>query len=349
MSQPGGLAPVVEDVTTGPAVGGGAKAGVDAPDVLQRTASWIARYRATVLVYVLLVMLVLYATHASPTFWTTANLESLLQQSIPLGLAALGELIVIIAGGIDMSIGMIARLSAVAAGVYLTAGHSAVALGLLLGVAVGVGAGLVNGAIITVSGANPFIVTLGSFGIFEGLSLAVTAGSTGLMPASVLDIYTATFHGFPISCIAMALVWLAVAGVLRYTQFGRHLYAVGGSPAVAQLAGIHVARVRIGAYVISGVFGSLAGLFLLAQSGVGNNSIGTNLEFAAIVAVTLGGASLFGGRGTIVGTLGAVLLLTTTLDVFQVLNIDSSYQNVFQGAVILCAIGFYSRERSQRR
>jgi ribose transport system permease protein len=304
----------------------------------------LAKYRAVVLVYALLVGLVVYASLASDTFWTTGNLESLLQQSIPLGLAAIGELVVIIAGGIDMSIGMIARLSALLTAVYLQNGTTPLLVGLLIGVAVGIGAGLCNGAIITVSGANPFIVTLGTFGIIEGLCLAVTAGSTALMPTSYLNLYTATIHGFPTACVVMAGLWLVVALFLRSTQFGRHLYAVGGSAAVAQLAGIRVRRVRLGAYAISGLFGALAGLFLLAQSGVGNNTLGANLEFAAIVAVTLGGASLFGGRGTVVGTIGAVLLLTATLDVFQVLQIDSSYQNVFEGGVILCAIAFYSRD-----
>jgi ribose transport system permease protein len=312
--------------------------------VWRRVMSAVSTYRTTAMVYVLLAALVVYAANASPYFWTEGNLKSLLQQSIPLGLVAIGQLIVILAGGIDMSIGMTARMSALFVGVQLESGTTPVFIGILLGILVGVAAGFCNGVIVTFSGANPFIVTLGTFGIFEGVCLAITSGSTGLMPVEFRQIYTASVGGFPASVLAMLGVWILAGLFLRYTQFGRQLFAVGGSASAAQLAGIPIRRVRIGAYVLSGVFGSMAGLYLLAQSGVANNVIGVNLEFASIVAVTLGGASLFGGRGGVVGTIGAVLLLTTTLDVFQVLNIDPSYQNVFQGAVILCAIGIYTRK-----
>jgi ribose/xylose/arabinose/galactoside ABC-type transport system permease subunit len=309
----------------------------------RRAAAAASSYRSTALVYVLLVAMVIYAATASPYFWTGDNLKSLLQLSIPLGLVAIGQLVVVLAGGIDMSIGMIARLSALCVGVSLQGGTTPVFVGILFGIAVGVAAGLGNGVVVTLTGANPFIVTLGTFGIIEGICLAITSGSTGLMPIEFRQIYTATVGGFPSSVVVMVGVWVLAALFLRYTQLGRHLFAVGGSAAAAQLAGVPVRRVRIGSYAISGLFGSLAGLFLLAQSGVANNVIGVNLEFASIVAVTLGGASLFGGRGGVVGTIGAVLLLTTTLDVFQLLDIDPNYQNVFQGAVILCAIGIYTR------
>lgn len=348
MKKTGQLAPAVPREVTHPASVPRESAPVPDSHFLRRTRSGLSQHKTTVLVYGLLVILIAYASAASPNFWTPSNFRSLLQQSIPLGLVALGQLVVVIAGGVDMSIGMIARLSALLTGVYLEAGTAPVVVGLLIGVAVGVGVGVCNGAIVTMTGANPFIVTLGAFGVLEGICLAVTAGSTGLMPPGFRQIYTASISGIPLSIIAMIGVWLLMAVFLRFTALGRHFYAVGGSAPIANLAGIRVWRVRLGAYVISGVFGALAGLFLLAQSGVANNVIGTNLEFASIVAVTLGGASLFGGRGTIVGTIGAVLLLTTILDVFQVLNVDTNYQNVFQGAVILCAIAVYSRKGSLR-
>jgi ribose/xylose/arabinose/galactoside ABC-type transport system permease subunit len=170
----------------------------------------------------------------------------------------------------------------------------------------------------------------------------VTQTSTALVPPRFQQIYTASVGGFPIAVLVMAAIWVLAYLFLKLMPLGRDLYAVGGGTQVARSAGIRVHRVRLLAYVISGALGAVAGLFLLAQSGVGNNTIAANLEFQSIVAVALGGASLFGGLGTIAGTLGAVLLLTVVTDVFQLSSISTYYQNVFQGGVILVAVLLYA-------
>jgi ribose transport system permease protein len=241
-----------------------------------------------------------------------------------------------------MSVGMVGRLSALLAAVVLEALPGATPLALIVGVLVGLLVGAVNGAIITLTGAAPFIVTLGMFGAIEGLCLAVTQTSTALVPPRFQQIYTASVGGFPIAVLVMAAIWVLAYLFLKLMPLGRDLYAVGGGTQVARSAGIRVHRVRLLAYVISGALGAVAGLFLLAQSGVGNNTIAANLEFQSIVAVALGGASLFGGLGTIAGTLGAVLLLTVVTDVFQLSSISTYYQNVFQGGVILVAVLLYA-------
>jgi ribose transport system permease protein len=297
----------------------------------------------TVIIYTILIVLCVYTGIRSPDFRTTTNIETLLDQSVPLGLVAIGQLVVILTGGLDMSIGLVGRLSALVAAVVMQAHVGAVVPAILLAIGIGIAIGTTNGLIISATGAVPFIVTLGMFGVLEGVCLAVTQTSTSLVPTSVLEIYTTSVHGLPVAVIVMAGVWLLAFAFLRYTPIGRHFYATGGDSYVARTAGIRIHRTRIVAYAISGLLGAIAGLFLLSQSGVANNSIAANLEFQSIVAVALGGASLFGGSGNVAGTLGAVLLLTVVTDVFQVLQINPYYQNVFQGGVILVAIALYAQ------
>lgn len=309
----------------------------------RRVRQFVARSTvSTAIIYIVLVVLCAYTAIRSPQFRSAANVETLLEQSIPLGLAAIGQLCVIVTGGLDMSVGMVGRLAALLAAVFLETQPGATPVALIIGLAAGIGIGLVNGIVITSTGAVPFIVTLGMFGVLEGVSLAVTQTSTSLVPPRYQHIYTSSIHGFPIAVIVMAVIWVLAYLFLRFMPLARDFYAIGGDPQVARTAGIRVHRVRIAAYIICAALGALAGLFLLAQSGVGNNSIAANLEFQSIVAVALGGASLFGGSGSVVGTLGAVLLLTCVTDVFQVLQISTYYQNVFQGGVILIAVLLYA-------
>lgn len=303
---------------------------------------------ATVVIFLMLIALWVYAGIRSDDFRSAANISSLLEQSIPLGLAAIGQLVVILSGGFDISIGMIARFVALLAAVVMQSNHAAIVPMIIIGLVVGAMIGALNGLIITATGAAPFMVTLGMFGVLEGASLAVTQSSTNLVPFAFLDIYTASVRQLPIAVIAMAGIWLIVAGMLRFTWFGRDVYAIGGGGDVARVAGIHVHRTRVLVYSLSGLFGAAAGLFLLSRTGVGNNSIATNLEFQSIVAVALGGASLFGGRGNVLGTLGAVLLLTSVNDIFQILAINPYYENIFQGGIILAAIILYTQDRTPR-
>lgn len=301
----------------------------------------------TLTIYAILVILCVYTGIRAPDFRAVANIETLLEQSIPLGLAAIGQLVVILTGGLDMSIGLIGRLAALVTAVTLQTHVGAMFPVILLALGIGIAIGATNGLIITATGAVPFIVTLGTFGVLAGVCLAVTQTTTNLVPSAFLEIYTRAVHGLPIAVIVMAAIWILAFAFLRYAPIGRHFYAIGGDAYVARTAGIRVHRTLIVAYAVSGLLGALAGLFLLAQSGVGNNSIATNLEFQSIVAVALGGASLFGGSGSVAGTLGAVLLLTTATDAFQVLQINTYYQNVFQGGVILIAIALYARPDRQ--
>lgn len=298
------------------------------------------RHGAVIFIYFLTLALFVVAASISPSFRQFSNITDILRQSIVLGLVTVGQSFVLIGGGIDMSVGMSARVVGLLVAVMLGTTMAPV-LVILLGIACGMAVGLVNGVVITRTGAAPFIVTLGMFSVLQGLALAITSGPTNLAPNWLLGTYSNSISEVPYAVLVMAVVWLFSWVVLNRTRFGRDVYAVGGSQQVARLAAIKVDRTQIKTYVISGIFAALAGMFLLAQSGVGDPNMANGLEFQSIVAAAIGGVSVFGGRGSVVGAAGAVLLITLTDNIFNFLNISGNYQNLTFGVIVLIGVATY--------
>jgi ribose transport system permease protein len=230
-------------------------------------------------------------------------------------------------------------------------GHSSmIAPAVATALGIGAGVGLVNGLVVTRLNAAPFIVTFGTATILRGVALTVSTAPVGLAADSFLRLYDGTvavpFYGdVPDSVLGAAALWLVAWALLARTRFGRRVYAVGGDDEVARVSGIHVGRIRIAAYVVSGLLAGAAGLYALATSGIGDPSAGDGLEFDAVTAVALGGTSLYGGAGGIAGTLGGVLLLALIDNVFNLLQISSWYQGMLEGAIILAAVALYRQRR----
>ena len=292
-------------------------------------------------IYALVVLVGAGAAIYSERFRDPANLTNILRQTIVLGLLAIGQSLVILAGGIDMSIALIGRLSTLIVAASF-AGKDALILPLIaLGLGIGAVLGAVNGLIITRVYASPFIVTFGMFSILSGISLAIASGPVGTIPPSYLNIYDASIGSLPISVVAMALIWFAAWVLTSRTQFGRALYAVGGSQRVAHLSAVPVSRTLVIAYILSGLCGAAGGLFILARTGVGDPKMADGLEFQSIVAVALGGISLSGGRGSILGTLGGVLLLGVVANMFNILQVDSFLQQLILGLIVLITVATY--------
>jgi ribose transport system permease protein len=299
-----------------------------------------------VLIYALVVVVAVGAGFYSERFRDPSNLTNVLRQTIVLGLLAIGQSIVILAGGIDMSIALIGRLSTLIVAV-LFGGNDALILPLLaLGLALGAGLGLVNGLIITRVYASPFIVTFGMFSILNGISLAIASSPVGKIPPSYLTIYDASLGPVPISVLGMAVLWAGAWLLTSRTRFGRALYAVGGSQRVARLAAVNVSRTMVVAYILSGLLGAVGGLFILARTGVGDPKMADGLEFQSIVAVALGGISLSGGRGSVLGTLGGVLLLGVVANMFNILQVDSFFQQLILGLVVLITVATYRTQKA---
>ncbi|MCU1615048.1 MAG: ribose transporter permease [Frankiales bacterium] len=311
------------------------------------TVSAVRRHGAVLFIYSLVVILLIAASAVSSDFRQPSNLIDVLRQSIVLGLVTIGQTYVLLAGGIDMSVGMTSRV--VALGTAVAMSHTLIHpyVLILLGLIGGGLIGFLNGRLITGLGAAPFIVTLGMMGALAGTALAISGGGpTDAVPDFFLAAYDASMGPIPVAVLVMAVIWLVAWFVLSRTRFGRNIYAVGGSTAVARLAAIDVRRTQTSTYVIAGVLSAAAGLFLLARSGVGDPSLGGNLEFQSIVAAAIGGISLYGGRGSLVGSLGAVLLVSLSSNVMNMLHVSAYYQDLALGVIVLLGVAVYRPRRS---
>lgn len=312
----------------------------------QRFLRWVRRNMAVVLIYGLMIILVSLASFFSETFRDPANITDVLRQSIVLGLATIGQVVVMLAGGIDMSVGMTARVVGLGTAVAMTTLGVPPLLALPAGLLAGALIGLINGALVARFSAQPFIVTLGAMGVLYGVALAISDGPTKLVPFAVMMIYETSLGPVPAAVLVMALIWLAAWWVLRTTRFGRSVYAVGGSPGVARLAGLNGSKTIMLAYALSGMMSAAAGLFLLSRSGVGNPNMAFGLEFESIVAAAIGGVSLYGGRGSLIGALGAVLLISVVSNLFDLFQFSAYYQDLALGLIVVLAVAFHRTDRS---
>lgn len=317
-----------------------------------RSRKWSAflRNNASLLfIYGLILVVGFYAATMAENFRTLSNMANIMRQTILLGMIAIGQSVVILTGGIDFSVAMIARVVALTVATIFAAQQSNPALIaplILLGIALGVSLGAVNGLLITRTHANPFIITFGIASILRGISLAIATTPIRGIPKEYLRIYDAKIGVIPINVIVMGLIWIAAWLFLNRSRLGRALYAVGGSERVARLSAIPVNRTLMAAYMFSAFCASIAGLFILSRSGVGDPITAEGMDFQSVVAVALGGISLYGGRGSLWGTLGGVLLLTMMSNVFNILQVNIYVQQLFLGLIVLIAVAVYKSPRS---
>lgn len=293
-------------------------------------------------VWLLVLALVIVAAIASDDFRTDRNLANVARQAVVLSLVAMGQLVVVLTGGVDLSLGMVVRLTAIATAVVV-GGNDAMALpAVLASLALGVLVGLINGTVVTRLRVPPFIATFGMLAVLQGLLLVVASTPQGKSGKLLSDLWAWQALG-PIHAVVIgtAILWLALHLVLTRTVWGRHLYAVGGDERIARQSGIRVKAVKVSAYVVAACFAALAGVVTAARSGVGDPNAGLGLEFESLAAVVIGGASLAGGRGRVIGVLGGVVLLTLIGNVFNLVGIDVWYQQLLKGGLILLGAAAY--------
>jgi ribose/xylose/arabinose/galactoside ABC-type transport system permease subunit len=305
----------------------------------------LRRHASTLIVYGLILVLGVYASLLSPNFLTERNIFNVLRTAAFLGTVAIGETLVIISGGIDLSAGSVIKLAVLMSAILMDGKPENIAVAIAATLAMGAVVGLINGFLIAKARIAPFIVTLGAYSILRGVSYTVTTKPVGRASPSFLRLYDLKFGPVPLLVIFLVLLIGAGIFMLRRTAFGRYLYAVGGNEQVARLSGIRIDRVKIGVYMLCSTLAALTGLLYLARSGVGDPVVGDGAELQAITAVILGGTSLFGGQGGLVGTLGGVLLMGLTNNVLVLLNISSWYQELIQGLIIVGAVALYKQQR----
>lgn len=312
---------------------------------------WLAfvRNNATILlIYFFIILLIGTGSFISDRFLTTSNMVNILRQSIVLGLLAIGQSAVLLTGGMDISQEMVARLVGLVVATLFAAsdGNPMLILPLLLlGTGIGTILGGLNGLLITRTHAVPFIITFGVSFILRGINLAISTTPIRGIPDAYLTIYDAKIGIVPVNVIVMALVWYLAWLFTTRTRLGRSIYATGGSERIAKLSAIRTNHSVVWVYVLSSGFAALAGLFLLARTGVGDPTAAEGMTFQAIVASAIGGISLYGGRGSILGTLGGVLLLTLLSNFFNLMQVNIFYQQLLLGAIVLIAVAAYKSKR----
>jgi ribose transport system permease protein len=293
-----------------------------------------------------------YLTVATDTFLTTTNITNMLRAFSWIAIAAFGECLVILTAGIDLSVGSNMALSGLGAALLLTNGVP-VPWAVLGGMAVGTLMGLINGILVTRFQLPAFIATLGTLSIARGITFGATAGwpVRGLPKEfNLLGQYDIFFGGWgvPIPVIVMLVLAILTSLFLGRTVNGRHIYAVGGNEEAARVSGINTRRLKVGVYTASGLFAAIGGILMTARLGVAAPTAATGYELDIIAAVVIGGVSLFGGEGTILGVLIGAALMQTIRTGLNLLGFPTYWQPAAIGAVIILAIIFDQWQKRRR-
>jgi ribose transport system permease protein len=295
-------------------------------------------------VWIIVALVMVASAVTSDIFLTQLNISNLLGQMLMLGFAAMGETVAVLAGSIDLSVGSMAKLTALLTP-GLVKGNAALVLPVVgLMVLLGALVGLINGLLITRLRVHPFIVTLGMFSILRGLAFGYSTEPKGEIPTSIVNSMYLGVGPLPGPFILFVVIAVLVAFVLQRTTFGKRIYAVGGDREIARMAGINTDRTLVAVMVISATFAALAGVMQGLRTGVGSPTAAEGLELSAITAVVIGGSSLFGGRGRLIGTLGGVFLLALVDNALNLTGVSSFYQDLVRGLVIVIAVAVFIRK-----
>jgi len=300
--------------------------------------------------YPLLILLALlvFASLTSDAFLTGRNLENLVLQTSVAGIVALAQFVVVVTGGIDISVGSVLGLSCVlCAGVF---SGSSVLVAVLVALVVGALLGAVNGTLIAFRGLEPFIVTLGMLALGRGLVYAYTEG-VPVRPAApaFTAVGAATFAGVPVLGWIWVLLAVGMAFLLRRTVFGRRVFAIGSRREAAQAAGIPVRGTLVTVYCLAGLLAGLGGFLLASRVGAATPTAGMNFELDAIAAVVIGGTRLRGGQGRVFGAVVGTVIFGVITNLLVLLNVSTFLQDAFRGALILIAVALATLGRKQPR
>ncbi|MCU1412451.1 MAG: sugar transporter permease [Rhodoglobus sp.] len=296
-------------------------------------------------------LLLLIIGTQNPLFFTVGNLRVIGTAIAISGLLAVVQTMVIIMGALDISVGSIAGLTSVSSAMIFTVAGPA--LGVAGAVVIGIVCGLVNGCIIVFGRVNPVIATLATLAAYKGLAQLVSDGrAQGYTGADGFFVFLArgTLIGVPVLIWVLVIVAVLAHVALRYTRVGRNIYAVGGNDVASRLAGININRYIIGIYMMTGAIAAVAGVLITARTGSGQPVSGSEgLELESITAAALGGAALKGGKGTIAGTILAVILLGILTNGMTLLGVNSFWQNVAKGALLVLAVVIQQLRSGERR
>ncbi len=291
-------------------------------------------------VYLTLVMLIFTAAASQPSFLKEQSIRNVLVSSTPLAIAAVGQTLVILTAGIDLSIGPIISLANLTCAVWMK-DHPESAVGIaLLCALIGLLIGAANGYAVGYRKLNPFILTLGMGTIIRGVTLSIKDAPGGAVTRDFMQISRAVIGPIPAPVLYLLVLYLIGMYMLKKTPYGLSVFAVGGNENSARLSGIRTRRVILSVYAISGLLAACAGIFLAARIGSGDPLVGDAFTLDAVTATVLGGTSLMGGIGGLWGTLAGVLIIGILNTMLNLNNISTFYQWIVKGAILIGSLAF---------
>jgi len=315
--------------------------------------TWLARHREAIVLPVLFAVAVSIFAVQAPGFLTADNLINVSRQSVYLMIVSLAQLMVLIGGGLDLSVGTIVALSSVVGATVMAAAHAAwpdspalvIFAGSLAGLAAGVAVGLLNGIGTAVLRIPAFMMTLGMSSVVFGVTLFVSGGVPvyGLPPAFGEVFGFGRIAGLPVPSLIAAAIVLIIYVLLEWTRYGRHLYATGGNLRAAELSGVRTTRVTIGAFAIAGALSALSGLLLTARLDTGESNIGASLPLESIAACVIAGVSLSGGLGRTFKVVIGTLLIVLVQNGMNLMQIGAYAQTIAIGAILIFAMALSRR------
>ena len=301
-------------------------------------------------IIVLMILLLIITAIWAPEFFGVQNLINVARQAAITGVVAVGMTYVILTAGIDLSVGSILALCGIMFALLIKAG-TPIPVGMLVAIGVGILIGIVNGVGVTFLAIQPFIMTLATMAIVSGVALLISNGTPIPFDTDsgvVALLGNGNLGGLPGPVIVFVLVAAVGVFVLRYLPFGRFIYGIGGGLEAARLSGVRTARVLIMVYAISGLCAAIAGIITTSRLFVGHPTAGSFIMLDSIAAVVIGGTSLMGGRGGVIGTVAGVVLLAMVANLLNLLGVSPFNQQVAKGAIIILAVLFTAQGMKER-
>jgi ribose/xylose/arabinose/galactoside ABC-type transport system permease subunit len=294
-------------------------------------------------IHLVLLFLIVITALISPQFLASRNISNMLLQAAPLGIVVIGQVLVILVRGLDLSVASVMATAAVVATSFNGQDSDALAV-FAVAIAIGIATGLVNGLLITKRSVSPFLATLATLTLLQGMRFAYTQGApSGNVPPIYRVLGSQLYYGIPFNMIILAALTIVFSLLLHKSTFGRRIYITGGNPETARLVGINADRVTIACYIISGGLAALAGLILSGFVGIVDNWVGRGFELDSIVAAVMGGVALSGGRGSIIGGLLGTAILVVVFNAVLMIGFPVQLQFIIKGLVIIIAAAFYVR------
>ncbi len=298
-------------------------------------------------VLALIVALFMTGAFASDRFATAINIANIQDQMVALAIVALAQTVVILSGGIDLSyagaLGFLAVLFAAIAGSDPDTFVMALGVVLVAGIAIGV----INGSITAYVGVHPLIVTLGTSTILAGCALLITRQPSGTVPLFFEDLVYARIGVVPYGTMFAVVCYLLMGAVLWKTRFGTRIYAIGDDEHAADLSGVPVRRTKVAVYALSGFLAAVTAIYISGRFGVGDPRAGVGFDLRSITPVIVGGTLLSGGRGGVLGTALAVVLLALLANVLNFMNVSSFYQWIVEGLIVIAAVSFFATRKKR--